>query len=83
MYVNKNQGKNSISHTPEGTDTSRGILAGGVQTAISKVHAASVVAIGLCTTPVKRGGPTRGSIAPKRFTVIPRMQLDGTGYKPL
>jgi hypothetical protein len=48
--------QNSISHTPEGTDTVRGSLKVGVRVTIINVHAASVSSIDLCTTPVVRGG---------------------------
>jgi hypothetical protein len=46
----------SISYTPEGTNTVSARLSGGGRTTITKVHAASVGAIALCTTPVESGG---------------------------
>ena len=48
--------QNSISHTPEGTDTERVILSGDHRGTSIKAHAASVSSIDLCTTPVVIGG---------------------------
>ena len=50
----------SISHTPEGTNTSRESLGGDARTTRStKGHEASVSSSTLCTTPVESGGVTR------------------------
>ena len=48
--------QNSISHTPEGTDTESIRLKAGGHATISKEHGESVGSIDLCTTPVESGG---------------------------
>jgi hypothetical protein len=48
--------QNSISHTPEGTDTVRDILEVDVRVTSIKDHEVSGWSIDLCTTPVASGG---------------------------
>ena len=61
MFYKKNEYKIqvSISHTPEGTNTVRVGFTGAGPITIRKAYDASVICLGLCTTPVASGGETR------------------------
>ena len=52
----KSKVQGSIRYTPEGTHTVRKRLTGAVRVTRIEVHAASPVAMALCTTPVECGG---------------------------
>jgi hypothetical protein len=56
--------QNSISHTPEGTNTANVPLKDVARNTINKAHGASARSNEICTTPVALGGGVRVPILP-------------------